>query len=85
MDPSRRGLVTGSAVFAAAPLLSVRNVLDFGATPDGGGLSTGAIQKSIDAAEHTGGGVVYVPPGRYVTGTIRLKANVTLHLEAAAA
>ena len=31
-----------------------------------------------------GGGVVEFPPGRYLTATIHLKSNVTLHLDAGA-
>jgi hypothetical protein len=42
------------------------------------------IQAAIDACTAMGGGTVYVPPGRYVTGELQLKDNVTLHLEAGA-
>jgi len=49
-----------------------------------GGLDTRAVQSAIDACAGRGGGTVYVPPGRYVCGTIRLASFVTLHLEAGA-
>ena len=45
-------------------------------------LATAAsIQAAIDSRFRSGGGVVHIPAGRHVTGTIRLKSNVTLHLD----
>lgn len=55
-----------------------QNILDHGAVGDGQTLSTSAIQKAIDTCAETGGGYVYVPQGRFVTGTILLKSNVYL-------
>ena len=67
----------------AAPLLlcvaafgAEHNIADFGAKGDGKTLDTAAIQKAIDA----GPGVVYFPTGRFLSGTIVLKSNITLHL-----
>ena len=57
------------------------NILDFGAVGDGRTLNTVCIQNAIDACEQSGGGRVTVPAGCYVSGTIRLKSNVELHLE----
>ena len=57
--------------------LSVR---DFGAIGDGITLDTAAIQSTIDACTAIGGGTVYLSPGNYLTGTITLKDNVTLHV-----
>ena len=54
---------------------------DFGARGDGVTKDTAAIQHAIDAAERRGGGTVEVPPGRYLSGTIHLKSNVTLYLD----
>ena len=52
---------------------------------DGTGLATAAIQAAIDRmAARRGGGTVVLPPGRFVTGTIRLASHVTLHLAAGA-
>jgi hypothetical protein len=56
------------------------SVRDFGATGDGVTLDTGAIQGAIEACTNLGGGTVYLPPGNYLTGTITLKDNVTLHV-----
>ena len=46
--------------------------------------ATGACQAAIDACTAAGGGTVRVPPGEYSVGTIQLKDNVTLHVEAGA-
>src|SRR3954454_18384272 len=64
---------------------SVFNVRDQGAVGDGKALDTAAINKAIDACTAAGGGQVLVPAGRYLTGTVRLRSNVTLQLDAGAA
>lgn len=56
------------------------SVLDFGAKGDSLTLNTLSIQSAIDRAAADGGGVVFVPRGVYVTGTLFLKSNVTLRL-----
>jgi polygalacturonase len=57
-------------------------ITKFGAT-DGGDASA-AIAKAIDACTRAGGGHVIVPKGDYVTGPIRLRSHVDLHLDAGA-
>ncbi len=57
------------------------NVLKFGAVADGLTLNTIAIQKAIDKAHKKGGGRIIFPAGKFLTGSIILKSNVTLHLE----
>jgi len=74
------GFSLASTVSAAGAL----NIRDYGAKGDGVTKDTAAIQAAIDAAEKQGGGEVHIPPGRYISGTIRLKNNVTLYLEAGA-
>jgi len=71
------GLLFCPFVLAATTL----NVKDFGAAGDGLAKDTAVIQRAIDAAERQGGGTVLVPAGRYLSGTIRLKSHVTLHLD----
>lgn len=63
---------------------TVFDVRAFGARGDGEVLDRDAIQAAIDAAHAKGGGVAYLPPGRYRTGTVVLKDNVCLYLEAGA-
>ena len=43
-----------------------------------------AVQAAIDACTAAGGGVVYLPAGRYVIGPLWLKDNVELRLDAGA-
>lgn len=62
----------------AAAEFSVR---DYGAVGDGRALDTAAIQKAIDVAAAAGGGLVVLPPGEYLSGSISLKSGVTLHIE----
>jgi polygalacturonase len=59
-------------------------VRDFGAVGNGTTLETAALNRAADACADAGGGTVYVPPGRYLTGTVRLKSHVTLQVEAGA-
>ena len=56
-------------------------VADFGAKADGVTLNSASIQAAIDFASANGGGRVVFTPGNWVTGTIYVKDNVTLHLE----
>lgn len=58
------------------------NIKDFGAVGDGRTLNTEAIQSAIDKCTASGGGSVIVSGGTYMTGTIVLKDNVDLHIEA---
>jgi len=56
----------------------------FGAIGDGKVLDSVAINSAINACNKAGGGVVYCSPGKYLCGTVELKSNVTLYLEAGA-
>lgn len=60
----------------------VFNIKDFGAKKSHKILSTKAIQGAIDSCSENGGGVVLLPKGTYVTGTLFLKSNVTIKLDA---
>jgi polygalacturonase len=60
------------------------NVLSFGARGDGVTLNTSFIQAAIDSATAMGGGVVVIPRGKFLSGTLVLKSNVTLELRGGA-
>ncbi|WP_461475448.1 glycoside hydrolase family 28 protein [Microbacterium sp. HJ5] len=53
---------------------------DYGAAGTGRHLDTAAIQAAIDACWRVGGGVVHLTR-RYLSGTLRLKSGVNLHLD----
>ena len=76
--------VAGGLQQANLPALRVYNVSQFGAKGDGESLDTGAINQAIDQCHATGGGTVYLPPGRFLSGTVVLRSNVCLYLEAGA-
>lgn len=57
------------------------NALQQGAVGDGKTLNTKSLQSAIDALHAKEGGQLYFPAGRYLTGSLQLKSNVTLYLE----
>ena len=92
----RRKFLYGSALMGLAGALPARaqtegpargpifNVRTFGAVGDGNKLDRKALQAAIDACAAAGGGTVYLPPGRYLSGTLLMKSHVGLYLEAGA-
>lgn len=52
---------------------------DFGICDDGN-VYTAKIQNLIDTAAESGGGVIVVPAGTYITGALFFKAGVNLYL-----
>ena len=56
----------------------------WGVKSDGVTDNTGSIQRAIDYISAHGGGTLYFYVGRYLTGSIELKSNVTIHLAEAA-
>lgn len=56
------------------------NIVDYGAQRDSGVPATQAIADAIAAATRAGGGMVYIPAGTYVTGAVRMRSNLELHL-----
>lgn len=65
------------------PLPFVLNVLQNGAIGDGQTLDSPAIQTALDACAEKGG-TVYIPPGKYVIGSLFFHDNTTLELDAGA-
>jgi polygalacturonase len=79
-------LVVGLKAAEAQPSSGLRvfNVKDYGATGRKADNAQAAIQKAVDACAAAGGGLVYVPPGDYSSGTIHLRSHVRLFVEAGA-
>jgi polygalacturonase len=63
---------------------STYNIINYGAVADGKTMNTKSIQKAIDQCAAKGGGQVLIPNGTFITGSIFLKSNVTLYLDASA-
>ena len=72
-------------LLAARPGMADSNrtidVTKAGVAGDGTTLNTASIQKAIDDCTAAGGGTIFFPAGRYLTGTIQIKSNVTLRLD----
>ena len=62
--------------------MSTYVVTDYGAVGDGIAKDTLSIQRAIDTCAQAGGGVVKIPCGTYLSGTLYLKDNICLDLEA---
>ena len=73
-------LLLSSLVFANTKQYYI--ITEYGAIADGKTLNTNAIQKAIDECANNGGGTVEFPAGNYLTGTIIMKDNVVLNLQA---
>lgn len=57
------------------------DVKTYGAKGDGKTPDRDSINKAIESASVAGGGTVYFPAGTYLTGSIRLRSNITLQFE----
>jgi len=62
----------------------IYNAYDYGAVGDGKTLDSPAINRAIEACAADGGGTVYLSAGTYLSGSIRLKSHINLHLGAGA-
>jgi polygalacturonase len=74
-------LTTCAAALSAQPVF---NVKDYGASGRKQDDARPALQQATDACGRAGGGTVYVPPGEYTSGQVRLRSGVRLYLEAGA-
>lgn len=57
------------------------NIKDFGAVTGNKNKTAAAIDQAIAKANQSGGGVVLIPQGEWLTKKLHLKSNVNLHLE----
>src|SRR3546814_3112652 len=67
-----------SSDLATGALSGFHNVRDYGAKGDGRTVDSDAINKAVMAASRAGGGTVIIPPGRYLSFSIRLQSHITL-------
>jgi len=72
-----------AAASPPAPKVSL-NVRDFGAKGDGSTVDSQTFQTALDRCAALGGGEVLVPAGDYLIGSVQLRSNTTLRLDAAA-
>ena len=82
MKPNIIRIIAGALLFITANGHAAdQDVRKHRAAGDGITLDTAAFQAAIDAAKAGGGGVVRVPPGKYLVAHVELRSNVTLHLD----
>lgn len=88
---SRRNFITGSiatcvvaqhiqAMQADSPVVAVIP----GGRTEGATSDTRMLQRAIDQAGEHGGGTVHITAGRYLSGSLRLRSNVSLWLDSGA-
>jgi hypothetical protein len=77
-------LFVSASTHAFAGNIAIFNVKDYGATGVKTDNAQGAIQKAIDACGQAGGGMVYLPPGEYTSGTLYLRSHIRFHIEGGA-
>src|SRR4051812_1823813 len=82
--PAMALLLASSLAAGPSTAPAIFDVRAHGAIGDGESNSTKAIQSAIDAAAQAGGGTVLVPAGRYVTGSLVLRSNINLRVDAGA-
>jgi len=75
--PARRAYAETSARARTQSVM----ITDFGAVGDGKTCNTRAIQAAIDQCAANGGGILVVPAGTFLTGSVFFKQAVDLHLE----
>jgi polygalacturonase len=84
MNKRIKAYILMSCLFAlvkhSAAQENIYDITTFGTKANIETLSTKSIQAAIDAANENGGGMVVIPTGKFVSGTVILKDNVELYL-----
>ncbi len=65
-------------------LAKTYDIKKLGADATGKKACTELINETIKKASQEGGGTLYFPAGNYLTATIEMKSNITLHIESGA-
>lgn len=68
-------------IFPAVHARRSFNIVDYGADKSGKTVCTASIQEAIDECAASGGGTVFFPAGKYISGTLFLRSFVSLYLE----
>jgi len=74
-------LLTIASSVAGTPDQKRSLITDYGAVPDGKTVNTKSIQSAIERCAKQHGGVVVIPAGTFVTGSIFLSQGVNLTIE----
>lgn len=74
-------LIAAMSVQEVTAAAKIFNIIHYGAKSDGVTVNTDAIQRAIDDCSRSGGGKVLFPQGDWLSGTIIIRDNVTLHFE----
>jgi len=59
---------------------NVKNIMDYNVDNKGNTLATKTIQTAINEASTGTKNILYFPPGKYLTGELFLKSNMTMYL-----
>lgn len=62
----------------------VYNIKELGADATGKTLCTRIVNDAIERAASEGGGTICFPAGEYLTASVRMKSNITVHIESGA-
>src|SRR5688572_30551286 len=76
--------ITGIGLSIVVNAQQFYDVTKYGAKKDSSVKATASIAKAIAASSKAGGGTVYFPAGKYLTGAIHLKSNITIFIDAGA-
>ena len=74
-------------IFCLSSILGHASLYDIkmlGGDSSGERIVTELVNQCIQKAASNGGGTIYFPAGKYLTGAIRMESNITIHIESGA-